>query len=105
MNRKPGRCTNTAVTSQQEGAGVEQGERKTLAPAAQTPRGTHTVRNQGPSGVSGAQVLSISTGLPATPQTPPFVCNSRLWFLFPDHILLALLHHSSQVPPPRRGLP
>lgn len=76
---------------------MEQAEIKTLAPAAQIPRGTHTVRNQGPFGVPGAQVLSVYTGLPAIPQTRQFVCNSRLWFLFPDHILLALLDHSGLI--------
>lgn len=76
MGRKLLRCANTHVTSQQEGAGVEQAQIK--APPRPIPsqplRRTNTFRNQGPPQVPG------NTG-PFWPHWPflPFLKHTRLF--------------------------
>lgn len=109
MDRKLLRCANTHVTSQQEGAGVEQTEIKALPRPMPSRAQTNTFRNRGPPQVPG------STG-PFWPHWPflPFLKHTRLFttpsfgfycFQTTYYWLHGTIHGTFQELPPPRGLP
>lgn len=106
MDRKLLRCANTHVTSQQEGAGVEQTEIKALPRPMPSRAQTNTFRNRGPPQVPG------STGpfwpfLPFLKHTRLFTTPSFGFYCFQTtyYWLHGTIHGAFQELPPPRGLP